>query len=148
MDFKSDVQKQVYDRVKPWLEELFGDVVRPREDLPAFGVRKGSGYVTVYVWPWGESEAYVLTRSYVVAGAGINEELLKFLLQKNTELTFGAFGLDEDNDILFEHSIVGSCCDRDELLASVNAVLHAADTYDDEIVARWGGRCAIESTDE
>lgn len=148
MEFKNDVQKQVYDRVKPWLEALYGDAVRPREDLPAFGVRKGSGYITIYVWPWGEDEAYVLTRAYVVSGANINEELLRFLLRKNTELTFGAFGLDEDGDILFEHSIVGSRCDQEELEASVNAVLHAADNYDDEIVTRWGGRRAIEPQEE
>lgn len=148
MEFQNEVQQQVYERIGPWLTELFGEAAKPRTDLPAFGVRGDSGYVTVYVWPWGEDEAYVLTRAYVASGAKIDEDLLRFLLHKNTEFTFGAFGLDDDGDILFEHSIVGSRCDLEELRASVRAVLYTADKYDDEIVAKWGGRRALDPVEE
>jgi hypothetical protein len=59
-------------------------------------------------------------------------------------MIFGAFGLDVNGDIIFEHSIVGSTCDKKELESSVRAVLEIADKYDDKIVAEWGGMRALD----
>ena len=42
--------------------------------------------------------------------------------------------------VTFEQNIVGSSCDKNELKASVMAVVGTADKYDDEIVSRWGGK--------
>jgi len=69
---------------------------------------------------------------------------MQFLLRKNDDMRFGAFGLDRDMDIFFEHTIVGSTCDKEELRATVMAVLQTADKYDDEIVAKWGGERAVD----
>jgi hypothetical protein len=59
-------------------------------------------------------------------------------------MRFGAFGLDSDNDVFFEHSIVGSTSDKVELKASVMAVVMTADRYDDQISSRWGGTRAVD----
>jgi hypothetical protein len=40
---------------------------------------------------------------------------MQFLLRKNAELHFGAFGLLFDNTIVFQHSIAGSNVDGNEL---------------------------------
>jgi len=45
---------------------------------------------------------------------------------------------------VFEHSLVGTACDRVALNHSVTTVIRIADTYDDEIVARWGGKRALD----
>jgi len=45
---------------------------------------------------------------------------------------------------VFDHTIVGQSCDKDELRASVLTVVLCADRYDDEIVRRWGGERALD----
>lgn len=71
-------------------------------------------------------------------------DLQSHLLRENAEMRFGAFSVNDAGDILFEHTIVGSTCDPNELEASVHAVLAAADNYDDQIVQRWGGERALD----
>jgi hypothetical protein len=83
-------------------------------------------------------------RSWVVTGAERTPEMLDFLLRENFKMRFGAFGMDADGDIVFEHTIAGSTCDKNELKASMLAVLHTADDYDDKIVGRWGGQRSMD----
>ena len=144
MEFKTAAQKACYDKVVSWMKELFGELVIMRDDAPMMGVMMGSAVAQVAVLPWGDDDATITTRAYLVTGAELTPDLMRYLLQKNAELRFGAFGVDEDGDILFEHSIVGSSCDKGELKASVLAVLVTADKYDDEIVARWGGERMLD----
>jgi len=144
MEFATAAQKACYDKTASWMKELFGELVLMRDDAPTMGVMMGSALATVAVWPWGEDDATITTRAYLVTGAELAPDLMRYLLQKNADMRFGAFGVDKDGDILFEHSIVGSSCDKGELKASVFAVLVSADKYDDEIVARWGGERALD----
>jgi hypothetical protein len=104
----------------------------------------GSALVEVFVFPWGTDEAIINTRSYVVTGTELTPDLMRFLLRENSNMRFGAFGIDDNGDVLFEHTIVGSTCDKIELESSVNAVLEIADDYDDKIVERWGGMRALD----
>jgi hypothetical protein len=90
----------------------------------------------------------VVVRAYVVTDVEITPELMHFLLRENNIMRYGAFGLDKDDDIFFEHSIVGSTLDKEELMASVMAVLQTADKYDDQIRQRWGGRRALDRIKE
>jgi hypothetical protein len=144
IQFQSAAQEQTYNKVKTWIKEIFGDFATPREDSPSFAVYVGSSYSSVSVMPWGEDDAVVTTRSWIVTGVEMTQELLYFLLRENDTMRFGAFGLDSDNDVFFEHTIVGSTADKVELKASVMAVVMTADRYDDQISSRWGGTRAID----
>jgi hypothetical protein len=104
----------------------------------------GSALVEVLVFPWDGDDAIINTRSYVVVGAELKPDLMRYLLEENAKMIFGAFGISPDSEILFEHSIVGSTCDMKELEASVKAVMEIADEYDDKIVDRWGGKRALD----
>ncbi|MFN5980493.1 MAG: T3SS (YopN, CesT) and YbjN peptide-binding chaperone 1, partial [Pseudanabaena sp.] len=84
------------------------------------------------------------TRSYVVVGSELKPDLMRYLLEENAKMIFGAFGISPDNEILFEHSIIGSTCNIKELEVSVKAVMEIADEYDDKIVNRWGGKRALD----
>jgi type III secretion system-like peptide-binding chaperone len=137
--FETDAQREVYDKVGRYLQELFGDLAEASEENPVFWVPHGSTAALVSVLPWGEDDATISVRAYVLFHAQIGEGLMYFLLRQNDDCLFGAFGLDADDDVFFEHSIVGSTCERDELLASVTAVSTTADEYDDVIQERWGG---------
>jgi hypothetical protein len=144
MEFETQAQQQCYEKVLPWVTELFGGSVLRKADVPVLGVMQGSAFAQIGVFPWGDDDAIITTRAYVVTGADLTLELMRFLLHENAGMRFGAFGLDDDGDIIFEHSIVGSTCDQKELESSVIHVARTADDYDDQIVARWGGERALD----
>src|SRR5437870_5365133 len=144
IQFQSKAQEETYNRVSGWMKEIFGDFSVAREDSPSFAIYVGSAYASCAVVPWGDDDSTVTTRSWVVTKVELTQDLLQFLLRENDMMRFGAFGLDSDNDIFFEHTIVGSSCDKNELKASVMAVVMTADRYDDQITSKWGGQRAVD----
>lgn len=144
MQFQTSAQEACYHKVALWMQELFGKFPCARQDIPGLGLFMGSALVEVLILPWGEEDAVINTRAYVVTGAELTADLMRFLLEQNSNMIFGAFGIDAKGDILFEHSIVGSTCDKKELESSVNAVLEVSDEYDDQLVERWGGKRALD----
>ncbi len=144
MEFQTAMQEACYNKVATWMRELYGKFPCAREDVPGLAMVMGSALVEVFVFPWEKDDAVINARSYVVTDVELSPDLLHFLLRENNIMRFGAFGIDEHGDIVFEHTIVGSTCDQVELEASVNAVLEIADDYDDKIVERWGGRRALD----
>ena len=146
MKFLTPAQQETYNKVAGWMEELFEEYPWEKLDEPGFGLFWGSAWVEVRIYPWGDDceDTVINARSRVVTGASLEPGLLNFLLRQNAEMRFGAFSTDANGDILFEHTIVGSTCDPEELEASVLAVLEAADEYDDRIVERWGGERALD----
>ena len=148
MDFESKAQQEVYERIEPWMKELFGIFLKKRDDAPGFGVKIGSAFVHISVNAWGKNDATITSRAYVVVKAPMAPDLLEFLLRENDTARFGAFGLDKEQDIFFEHTIVGSTCVVDDIKNSVLAVGYTVDQYDDKIIARWGGMRATGDENE
>lgn len=144
MRFVSPTHESCYARVRTYIEDLFGDLAVYREDAPAFAVAAGSAVAHVFVLPWTEEAAIVTTRAYVATGVKLEPDLLRWLLARNAEALFGAFGIDEEGEIVIDHSVNGATCDKEDLRASVLGVVFSADRYDDEIVARWGGERALD----
>lgn len=144
MEFQTSAQQKCYERIAPWMQELFGDSAVAFEDEPLFIITIGSAVASTRVIPWGDDEALITTRAYVVTNVEITPELSYYLLRANDGIYFGRFALDGEDDVVFEHSLVGSTCDRIELKHSVTTVVRLADDYDDELVARWGGKRALD----
>lgn len=142
--FEHDQHRAIYEKVKGFMREMFGEQAVAFDDSPGFGIQHGSAFITVFVVPWGNDDAYVTARSYVVTGAEPSKELYEFLLKANWNMRFGAFGIDDENDIFFGDSIVGSTLDKEELRTLVYAVAGTADDSDDEIVSRFGGLRAVD----
>jgi hypothetical protein len=146
MNFQHQAHEEIYKKVGAYLKEVFGEMVHTRADHPSYVVPMGSTFANVNVYPWGETDATVNVRAWVVMGAEMTPELMHYLLRQNDDFRFGGFGLDKENDIFFEHTIVGSTLDKEELKASVLAVVGTADRYDDEIQRKWGGRKAMDKS--
>lgn len=144
MEFESTAQRACYHRIVPWMEDLFGAAAFVVEDEPLFLITIGSAVASTRVVPWADNDALIITRSFVVTDITVTPELTYYLLRANNGIQFGHFALDAENDIVFEHSLVGLTCDQIELKQSVTTVIRLADDYDDEIVARWGGQRALE----
>lgn len=140
IEFRNDSQKACYEKILPWIKEIFGELsVVPRGDVPVIDVIYGSAVVQVMVFPWDDDNCVISCASWVVMGAEATPELLLYLLQENSTMRFGAFSMDKDKDISFEYDIVGDTVDREELKAAVVAVAVTADSYDEKIVERFGG---------
>jgi hypothetical protein len=142
MKFATVAQKACYEKIQPWLNEMYENLSIPLSGLPVFILPMGSATAMVEVLPWGNSEAIIATWSYVVKGVEQTADLMRFLLQQNSELQTGVFSIDDDGHIRFHAIVVGSTCDRQELRTSVAAVLETADRYDLKIVKNWGGERA------
>ena len=140
MEFNTNAQKEIYEKVMPWIKELFGIFARAQEDAPYFGLNVGSAVVHIGILPWGEHDAVIKTRSYVLRSPELTPELLHFLLRENDTMRFGAFGIDEEGDVFFEYSIQGSTCTIESLKAAVLAVGYTSDQYDEKLADRWGGQ--------
>jgi len=144
MEFATAAHKSVFERVQPMLKELFGEMAVPHPDFPAFGIRMGSAFANISVVPWGPDSATVNVRAWVVTGAELTPELMRYLLAKNDQVVFGGFGIDEQGDIFFQTTLLGPSCDKPGLHTAVLSVVQTADDLDDEIVSRWGGQRAVD----
>lgn len=142
--FETEQQQTTFEKIVPWVNEVFGELaVSIHDEKPLIRITFGSAFVVVNVYPWRD-DTVVNARSYVVTNVEMSHDLMHYLLRENDDMRFGAFGIDEENDIFFEYAIVGSTCDKPELKAAVAAVAITADEYDDRIVERWGGERAID----
>jgi hypothetical protein len=108
----------------------------------SYTISRGSSQVMLIIRPFSNNETCVQCISHVVMGATITPELMMFLLRKNSEINWGAFGLLFDNTIVFSHSIAGANIDENELGTTIDSVAIIADHYDDEIVSLAGGKRA------
>lgn len=145
MQFETKAQQACYEKILPWMKELFGEAfVLVRDDAPRFVVHIGSALVETVVQSWTEDEATILSYSWVVTGAEVTPDLMRYLLTENLDMRFGAFAMDDKGNILFQHTLVGSTCDKAELRTSVRAVVLTADHYDDQIIKGWGGQSALD----
>ena len=133
------------------IERILGLTTSHREsdrgiyiDKGLYVIKQGSSYVMISVAHTGENRDQALVRltAQVVAGVRPDATLLRKLLILNTRLRFGAFAYEPDGDlILFTHSLLGGATlNPNEVMAAVHDVALAADRYDDQIVAQYGGR--------
>lgn len=144
MTFQTPIQQSCFERITPWMQEFFESSVITHGEETILLTRSGSAIAYTRVIPWGEEEAIILTRSCVVTNVEITQDLTLFLLRENDNLFFGRFAIDRENNVIFEHSLLGSTCDRENLKTSIIAVIRFADEYDDLIVERWGGERALD----
>lgn len=111
----------------------------------SFTLSRGSAVVMVVVRAFGEHDYCVECLAHVVVGATLSEDLLKYLLRKNSELHFGGFSLLFDDTVAFSYTLPVTNLSAEELATAVNAVATISDYYDDEIVAMAGGRRAVDA---
>jgi hypothetical protein len=82
MQFDTKPQQEIYERVLPWVTELFGGSVLRKPDSPVIGVMYGSAFAQIGIFPWGEHDAVITTRSYVVTDVQLTPELMHYLLHE------------------------------------------------------------------
>ncbi|PSN13441.1 hypothetical protein C7293_15990 [filamentous cyanobacterium CCT1] len=157
LSFASNVQALTYTKVAEYLQTaaLFKNSLRTYPDIPQIDILYGSTLVEIEVLPWEVHPwetadlATVRATSCVTVGSTIDHELMHFLLIENRRMRFGAFHLDDANQVLFAESVLGGeNMDLMELQTCILSVVTIADTYDDIIAARFGGQRAIDRLEQ
>lgn len=132
-------------KVREYLREV--DPEFQEYESGMFTVQEGSAVVGITIRPWHDDDMAVEFTSQLVNGAAVNEEIMRWLLQKNAELHFGAFGLLFDDTILYSHTLPGNNLDQATFDATTRMVAAIADHYDDEILSLAGGTLASAGTE-
>lgn len=143
METNNEVLLSTIQKVENFLKEKYPSYIK--FDDNRYTITRGSTAVMILIRPYTEDDTIVEFVSNMVFGANISPELMNFLLRKNAELHFGAFGLLFDGTIVFTYSIAGKNLDENEFVTALNSVAIIADYYDNEIIAMAGGKTAMET---
>jgi hypothetical protein len=101
----------------------------------------------VFIVPAWLDENQTVIRVFAITNLDVpvTAELTRYLLEKNMEFVFGGFALDVENGaVWFNHNLLGDFAAPEQLEATMAAVAHTADQFDDEIKASFGGRLYVE----
>lgn len=137
------VTDRVHARVHQSLQEM-SDLDAVRMEDGNYRLIRGSAVLYLSIEEWGMRDIMVRCTSYVVMGATIDADLLAFLLEANADIPFGAFAIDQDQDILFEYALIATHAKPYELKEAIKAVAKAVDDYDNKIINRWGGETSYK----
>lgn len=108
-------------------------------------LRIEGGAVLLIVATPVEDDAVVNVRCYLVRNVERPDpELGNLLAHLNAEQLFGAFSIDEDGDVCFDYSILGSSLTPAVLHLAIQAVAEASATQAPRIIARWGGISSLD----
>ena len=137
MPFESEGQREAYERLKAPLEAAVGPV---RERIHAIGyVYEVDGTTTTSTFaPWSD-DTIVANRSYLAGDVPMTEELLRQLASWTEAGRFGYYGVDDANNVYFEHQLVGSTATTDTLGRSIRQTHATAQGRREEFRARFGG---------
>jgi hypothetical protein len=152
IEFVSKAQKIAYHKVGEYLtsSKLFQDSVRSHDAQPKFDLFHDGAMVEVEVLPWEvnpwdhKNLAVVRAKSYITIGSVMQAELMQFLLSENSRMRFGAFHLDDANQVVFADSVLGGeNMDMMELQTCILSVVTIAHNYDELLISKFGGQSAI-----
>ena len=137
LPFESVPQEHVYGRLRPMLEESFGPV-RERIHAIGYAFEIDGLTVTTTLAPWA-GDVVIANRVYLAGAVPMNEAVLRELARWTEAGRFGAFGVDDADNVYFEHQILGSTATSDSLARSMRAAHSIATGRRDEFRSRFGG---------
>jgi len=138
------VLDRVLELVGNELESLYGPDGFYRWGDQAF-MRVEDGAVVFLVGsPLGD-DALLNVRCYLVRDVERPDaELGEYLARLNADQVFGGFSLDEDSDVCFDYTVLGSSVTPDVVRLAIQVVAGASAQHAPEIIARWGGMTSLE----
>lgn len=146
MEQNQEVLDATRTRVREYLNEVYPDFVEFEDGR--FTMQEGSATISITVRPWHEGDSAVEFTSQLVTGGTMTPEVMRWMLEKNVELHFGALGLLFDDTVVYSHTLPGCDLSKKEFEATVRTVATIADHYDDELVAMTGGTSGAQSAEK
>jgi hypothetical protein len=130
-------QRELHAVTGEQLRASFGDVVAEAADQPAYFVARGSIGVRVNVEPVGDDDAVLEAYSWVAQGLPITPALAMHLIERNSELRFGALSVDGEGAIILAHSLFADGANPAVLARLVEIIAESAEALDTELRARF-----------
>lgn len=141
---ENPVLEQLLEVVDKELAERYGSEGYYRWGERAFMRMEGDVVLFLVASPL-EDNALFNVRSYLVRDVEKPDaELGNFLARLNADQLFGAFSIDEDADVCFDYSVLGSAVTAEVIRLALDVVAQAADRYTATIIERWGGVTSLE----
>jgi hypothetical protein len=139
VQFDTPAHEEGFRVVEDYLVAL-GFRYRRAADRPYFSIPfKDDVVVHLVVRTWGEDDAVVILRSWIVRSPALDTPLLRFLLERNHLQRFGMLAVDVDGDILVQHALSGNAIDQLELDDAIQAVAVSSLRLRAEIIEHFGG---------
>jgi hypothetical protein len=137
LPFESDGQREAYERLKAPLEAAVGPV---RERVHAIGyVYEIDGTIVTSTFiPWG-ADAVIANRCYLAGEVPMNADVLRQLATWTEAGRHGFYGVDDADNVYFEHQVIGSTATSDTLGRSIRHAHATAMGRRDEFRSRFGG---------
>lgn len=133
----------VTDKVERYLGDLSPEGVR-RLPSGLLGVQHGSTAVFIGVGPMPSGFTSVQIFAMVLRHVIPTDDLCRYLVRNATRHAFGRFELARSDvpdtiDIVYRHTLLGDYLDREEFNLAISEVAQAADEFDNEMQAQFGG---------
>ena len=141
--FHTKSQEEVYRAVKSHLDDLVEEHFDDAEHCD-FYLKYGSTVLEISIEPYEDDDAVVEILAFCVQDVEPSHELMRELLQLNSEVALGAFSL-VGRDVFYSHSFLGRRLQAEQLIASLEIVATISDEYDEQIVQKYGGVTALDS---
>ncbi len=134
----------VVGRVREELQTLFGSTGFHQWSDSAFMRVEGQAVIFVVVSLFSD-QPVVNIRCYVVRDIESDDPALgHHLARLNSEQLFGAFSLDQDGDVCYDYTLLGTSVTREALQVAITVIAHTAQVYGPKIISTWGGVSSLE----
>ncbi|NOZ94858.1 MAG: hypothetical protein GXP47_08990 [Acidobacteria bacterium] len=138
------VLERLLSMVEQELETLFGQDGFYRWGERAFMRVEDGAVLFLVVTPLGD-DALLNVRCYLVREVERPDaELGDYLAHLNADQIFGGFSIDEDSDVCYDYTVLGSSVTAEVIALAIEVVAHAAVQYAPEIISRWGGVSSLD----
>jgi sensor domain CHASE-containing protein len=133
MQLEQQAHADLYARVSGYLRQAFGELAEANEEFPSWVVRIGRKPVLVSVAAVGDDSALVDLWTWVGHGLVVTPEVAQYLLTQNASCRIGALGVDDEDSIVFEHSLMSEGVNNEVLARVVRWMSSTAEDIEDEL---------------
>jgi hypothetical protein len=105
MEFVTDEHRAQYERVRCWLEQLFGEAAHSDDDRPSFQVRAGSETVFIHLLGAGDGHVLLNLRTWPCGRWSATDGALRGMLEFNAHSPIGALVVESLGEVEFTYSV-------------------------------------------
>src|SRR4051812_22226144 len=137
MELAHQAHEEAYTLVAGYLRQSFGDLAEADEERPYFSLALGRVGINVTVQAMGDDEAAINIYTWLAHGLEVTDEAARFLLERNGAFRVGRFSIDDDGDIMLDHTLLADTLSKAELATVVRWMSGIADEVEDELKMRF-----------
>jgi hypothetical protein len=142
ISFASEGHRSTFEKVAKYAVELYGNSVSVDPRKPLIFIQQGSAVITLSVNPIGIHSSLVELYCLLVREIETSPDLLRWLLQENYRIRFGALSLNSEGNVVLKHALVGDTLSEKEIKIVLKLLVDLADELDNRITKQFGGLTA------